>query len=190
MKERLVRGTNVGSVLRVLRSHRRTKPLPELGDWEQDLMRKRVAPSTWYSLKVFDSRLQIVHRFVFDGSEIAAQNMGRSYAKARLQVIPLPDVLLAVGEPLETLARFAAQWREQYNFGEVSVTPLALHEGEHGARIRITGYPDMSATHGHAIIGFTLELAERAGAKAPALQIEERPWMHNNVLCYALRWSH
>jgi hypothetical protein len=187
MKERLVRGTNVGSVLRALRSHRRIRPLPELGDWEQDLLRKRVAPSTWYSLKVFDSLLQIVHRFVFDGSESAAQNMGRAHARTRLDA--LPDLLLVTDQPLESLSRFAASWREQYNFGEVAVTPLALHDDEHGARIRITGYPDMSACHGHAIIGFTLELVERAGARVPALQIEERPWMHNNVLSYALRWT-
>lgn len=186
MKERLVRGTSVGSVLRVLRSYRRTRPLPELGPWEQDLMRKRVSPSTWYALKVFDSLLQIVHRFVFDGSELAAQNMGRAHAQARLAAAP--DTLLLPGQPLETLAQFPAYWRAQYNFGVVQVLPLPTLEDEHLARVRITGYPDMSACHGHSIVGFTLELLEQAGAQAPEAHIEERPWMHNNVLCYTLRW--
>ena len=47
----------------------------------------------------------------------------------------------------------------------------------------------MSACHGHALMGFTQAIAERAGAKAPALQLEERPWMHNSVLMYTLTWS-
>lgn len=187
MKERLVRGTNVASVLRVLRAHRRLHPLPELGPWEQDLLRKRVAPSTWYALKVFDSLLQTVHRFVFDGSELAAQNMGRDHARARLAAAS--STLLVPGSPLETLARFAAQWGSQYNFGQVGVAPLPSREGAHGVRVRVSGYPDMSACHGHAIVGFTLELVEAAGAQAPSVEIEERPWMHNNVLSYALHWS-
>src|ERR1700712_1216849 len=102
MKERLVRGTNLASVLRVLRSQRRLRPLPELGDWEQDLMRRKVAPSTWYSLKVFDSLLQIVHRFVYDASEAAAQNMGRSYARLRIADATAGQ-LVVPNDPLTTL---------------------------------------------------------------------------------------
>ena len=187
MKELLVRGTNVASVVRVLRAHRRERPLPELGDWEQDLLRKRVAPSTWYSIQVFESLLQLVHRFVLDGSELAAQNMGRTHARERL--VSGPDSTLVVADPLLSLGRFASRWREQYNFGEVTVTALSAADGAQGARIRITGYPDMSACHGHAIIGFTLELLERAGATTPSSQIDERPWMHNNVLSFVLRWT-
>ncbi len=186
MKERLVRGTNLASVLRVLRSRRREKPLPELGAWEQDLLRRRVAPSTWYSLTVFDSLLQVVHRFVFDGSELAAQGMGRQHARTR--IAQASEILVIPGDPLETLSRFPKRWGDQYNFGEVTVAPLPAREGEHGVRIRITGYPDMSACHGHSIMGFTLELAEHAGAQGPQLQIEERPWMHNSVLSYTLTW--
>ncbi|MDB4972973.1 MAG: hypothetical protein JWN48_1314 [Myxococcaceae bacterium] len=186
MKERLVRGTNVASVLRVLRRQRRVRPLPELGDWEQDLLRRRVAPSTWYSLKVFDSLLQLVHRFVYDGSEAAAQTMGRSYARIRLA----DDVALVIaGDPLATLGDVAGRWRDQYNFGEMVVTPLPAQGAEHGVRVRISAYPDMSACHGHAIVGYTMELAERAGAAAPKSLIEERPWMHNSVLSYTLTWT-
>ena len=185
MKERLVRGTNLANVLRVLRLHARKGPIPELGQWEQDLMRKRIATSTWYSLKVFDSLLQIVHRFVYDGSEAAAQAMGREHARARIADFP---GLLVADDPLETLSRFPARWRQHFNFGEVHVTPLPAREGEHGVRVRITGYPDMSACHGHSIMGFSLEIAERVGATAPRLNVEERPWMHNSVLSYTITW--
>lgn len=187
MKERLVRGTNVASVVRVLRAHRRERPLPELGAWEQDLLRKRVAPSTWYSIQVFESLLQLVHRFVLDGSELAAQNMGRSHARERLA--SGSSTALVPADPLMSLGRFARGWREQYNFGEVTVTPLSAADGAQAARVRVAGYPDMSACHGHALIGFTLELLEHAGAKEPSSHIEERPWMHNNVLSFVLRWT-
>lgn len=185
MKERLVRGSQIASVLRVLRAHRKSRPLPELGPWEQDLLRRQVAPSTWYALKVFDSLLQVVHRFVFDGSESAAQNMGRSFARARLAELPH---MVERGDPLTTLSGFAVRWREHFNFGDVLVTRIPEHAGSF-VRVRIAGYPDMSACHGHAIMGFTLELVEQAGASAPELRIEERPWMHNSVLAYTLRWT-
>jgi uncharacterized protein (TIGR02265 family) len=187
MKERLVRGTNLASVLRILRSQRKQRPLPELGSWEKDLIERRVAPTTWYALTVFDRLLQLTHRFVYDGSESAAQTMGRTFAKQLIG--ESPGLLVVANDPLETLARVPARWREQYNFGECAISPLASEQGEHGVRVRIRSYPDMSACHGHAIIGFTLELAETAGAHTPKLQIDERPWMHHPSLCYTLAWS-
>jgi hypothetical protein len=187
MKERLVRGTNVASVVRVLRAHARNRPLPELGAREQELLRKRVAPSTWYSLNLFDALLQLVHRYVYDGSELAAQNMGRSQARARLEGSLRTAILAA--DPIESLRRFASAWRDQYNFGEVAVTPLASDDGQRGARVVLSGYPDMSACHGLTIVGFALETVEQSGGTAAHAQIQERPWMHNNVLTFVLRWS-
>src|SRR6478672_1076801 len=118
MKERLVRGTNLVGVVRLLRAHRHDHPLPEFGTWEKDLMRKRVSPSTWYSLQVFESLLQIVHRYVFDGSEAAAQNMGR--ASARLQIAEQTTRILLPGKPLESLQNMVSRWRELFNFGEIT----------------------------------------------------------------------
>src|SRR5689334_3308913 len=97
MKERLVRGTSVASVVRVLRAQEHQHKIPELGTWEQDLLRKRVSRSTWYSLAVFESLLQVVHRYVFDGSESAAQDMGRSFAKGMIE--EAPEQMLAPGNP-------------------------------------------------------------------------------------------
>jgi hypothetical protein len=186
MKERLVRGTSLASVVRVLRAYARERPLPDLGPWERDLLQRRVSPTTWYSLKVFDSLLQLAHRFVFDGSESAAQNMGRVYARAKLEAYPEYG---AIRDPLESLSRFAMRWRDEFNFADVTITPLPSREGEQGVRIRIAGFPDMSACHGHAIMGFSLEIARHASADAPKLSIEERPWMHNSVLSYTLTWA-
>ncbi len=187
MKERLVRGTPLASVLRTLRTQRKQRPLPELSSWEKDLIERKVAPTTWYAVSVFDSLLQLVHRFVYDGSEAAAQQMGRIFA--RESIAAAPESTVVVGDPLETLARVPARWRGQYNFGEVNVSPLPAREGEHGVRVRVASFPDMSACHGHAFIGFTIELAEKAGASGIRMQIEERPWMHNPLLCYTLSWG-
>ncbi len=187
MKERLVRGTNVRDVVQVLRVHERTQALPPMGEWERDLLRKRVAPSTWYALKVFDSLLQIVHRYVLDGSETAGQAMGRTFA--RTMVDETREIAITEGDPAETVAQLQQRWRYHFNFGEVTVTKLPQEQGKDAVRVRMTGYPDMSATHGQTIVGWTLEVAGRAGAKHLALHIEERPWMHNNVLSYTLAWD-
>ncbi|MFT3928138.1 MAG: hypothetical protein QM778_36760 [Myxococcales bacterium] len=190
MKERLVRGTNLVGVVRLLRAHRRTHQLPEFGPWEQDLMRKRVSPTTWYSLQVFESLLQIVHRYVFDGSEAAAQNMGR--ASARALINEQPERVFLPGKPLESLHNMGSRWRELFNFGEITVTELPADEANperKGARIHLAGFPDMSACVGHNIMGWSLEVVESAGGKAPSVRLEERPWMHNNVLTYVLDWT-
>ena len=188
MKDRLVKGTNLVGVVRLLRSQQRTRELPELGTWERDLLRKRVAASTWYALDVFDSLLQYAHRYVFDGSEAAAQNMGRIFAQ-NLHASRTGDGRREGEAPLDRLTNLGARWRNMFNFGELTVTPWPSPESRHGARVHITGYPDMSACHGHAIIGWSLQLLEGAGAKDIVLRIEERPWMHNSVLTYTLTWG-
>jgi hypothetical protein len=127
---------------------------------------------------------------VFDGSEAAAQNMGR--ASARNMLAEQPERVFVPGKPLESLHNMGSRWREQFNFGEVTVSELApdqLSEGKHGARILLSGFPDMSACVGHNIMGWSLEVVEHAGAKTPSVRLEERPWMHNNVLAYVLEWS-
>jgi hypothetical protein len=187
MKERLVRGTNVENVVRVLRAGENEHRLPELGQWEKDLLKKRVSRSTWYSLAVFESLLQVAHRYVFDGSEMAAQGMGRTFARGMID--EERDALIVVGDPLEALGRMHARWRDLFNFGEISVASLEPSEGKKRCRVRLTGYPDMSACHGHCIIGWSMELAEQSGAQALIMRIEERPWMHNSVLTYQLDWT-
>lgn len=186
MKERLVKGTNLVEVVRLLRSHQHTRPLPEMGAWEQDLLRKRVAPSTWYSLNVFDSLLQMAHRFVFDGSESAAQNMGRRFATSSLD--SGKGMAIVEGDPLATLQGFPERWRQHFNFGTITVQPWQNPDSEGGAQLQVAGYPDMSACHGHCIIGWTMQMAERAGAQNVTSRVEERPWMHNSLLTFCLGW--
>lgn len=188
MKDRLVKGTSMVGIVRLLRSQLRTRQLPELGPWEQDLLRKRVAPSTWYALEVFDSLLQYAHRYVFDGSEAAAQNMGRVFAR-ELYASRSGDGRREGEAPLERLANLGARWRKLFNFGEFSVSAWPTADSQQGAKVQISGYPDMSACHGHSIIGWSLQLVEDAGGKDVVLRVEERPWMHNSVLTYTLAWS-
>jgi len=187
MKERLVRGTNVRDVVQVLRAHERAHALPPLGAWERDLLRKRVAPSTWYALKVFDSLLQVVHRYVFDGSETAGQSMGRTFARTMLD--QTKEITIVPGDPAESLAQLPRRWPFHFNFGTVSLTKIPRADGREAVRVRLNGYPDMSATHGQTIVGWAMEIACRAGAQNLELHIEERPWMHNNVLSFTLTWD-
>ena len=187
MKERLVRGTSLANVVRVLKAAEHERKIPELGPWEQDLLRKRVSRSTWYSLAVYESLLQVVHRYVYDGSESAAQDMGRAFA--RNMIAEAPDVLLAPNDPPQALGRMHARWREHFNFGEVHVAMLDASEPRRGMRVRLTGYPDMSACHGQTIIGWSMQVAEQSGAKDVQIRIAERPWMHNSVLTVCITWD-
>jgi hypothetical protein len=189
MKERLVKGTNLVQVVRLLRAHQRSHALPEMGAWEQDLLRKRVAPSTWYSLGVFDSLLQIAHRFVHDGSEAAAQGMGRRFALELISARQAAGKSLPPQSAVAAVCGLAQRWRDYFNFGELTIVPWPGPDSEHGVRVQATGYPDMSACLGHVIAGWSMQYAESAGAKDVTLRLEERPWMHNSVLAFTLNWQ-
>lgn len=188
MKERLVKGTNLVQVVRLLRVHQRSHALPEMGAWEQDLLRRRVSPSTWYSLGVFDSLLQIAHRFVHDGSEAAAQGMGRRFALALMAQREAAGKSLPPQVPVSAVCTLAQRWRDYFNFGELTIVPWPGPDSEHGVRVHVTGYPDMSACLGHVIAGWSMQYAESAGARDVTLRVEERPWMHNSVLTFTLSW--
>jgi hypothetical protein len=185
MKERLVRGTNLRTVVQTLRAHQKLHPLPDLGSWEQDLLRKRVSPTTWYSLSVFESLLTVVHRYVFDGSEASAQAMGQTFANIMMAAEP---TTFAEDSPAHALDALHARWRAHFNFGDIRVERVVPTDGRAGARVRLTGYPDMSATHGHTLVGWAVAVAAHAGAKDVEARIEERPWMHNSVLTFVVTW--
>jgi hypothetical protein len=115
--------------------------------------------------------------------------------KVKRRTGPLPDLgawetdlrrRAEAGElhgPGAELDAFAARWRELFNFGASAVEHIAADEhGKPAFRVRITGYPDMSACLGHAIAGYVGSLAESAGAAVEEVRLEERPWMHNSVL--------
>jgi len=186
MKERLVRGELLVPIVRILKVKRRTGPLPDLGAWETDLLARRIAPTTWYALAVFDSLLQTAHRFALDGSEAAARRLGVAFAAGDLASEASQRRRAEAGElhgPGAELDAFAARWRELFNFGASAVEHIAADEhGKPAFRVRITGYPDMSACLGHAIAGYVGSLAESAGAAVEEVRLEERPWMHNSVL--------
>lgn len=185
MKERLVRGTTVRDLVRALRAHQRLRPLPDLGAWEQDLLRKHVSMTTWYSLTVFERLLAVLHRYVYDGSEASARSIGRAFAKALMAQDAGAFIHQA---PLDALGQLHAHWRMQFNFGDIVVSSLPDEDGRATARVKLTGFPDMSATHGHTLVGCTEELATQAGAHDVEARIEERPWMHNSALTFTLSW--
>jgi hypothetical protein len=115
--------------------------------------------------------------------------MGRFFAQELRRERDSRGAEQASDDPLATLSEMAGRWRRFFNFGELNVTAWSSPDSEHGARVEITGYPDMSACHGHTIIGWSMQLIEDAGAKNVELRIEERPWMHNSVLTYTLSWT-
>jgi hypothetical protein len=185
MKERLVRGELLVPIVRMVKAQRKLGRVPELGPWENDVLARRIAPTTWYGLPVFDSLLQVAHRFVMDGSEASARKLGIAFATADLESgaaqrrgqshLPLES---AEGE----LNAMVDRWRQLFNFGEVRVSVGSPEHGLRVFRVQIERFPDMSACLGHAIAGYVGSLVTSSGAAIHEVRVEERPWMHNSVL--------
>jgi len=183
VKERLVKGRQVLAVVGLLEGESRTAALPELSPLGADLLCKPLYPTTWYQLRAFDDLLQSVHRYVFDGSEATGQRMGRLLAQQDLND-PRSGVRLE-RTPLGAGAALQSYWKAHFNFGQVEYEPHTA-DGAEGVRIRLTGFPDMSACHGLVLMGWCAEAMEVACGGKAHLRVEERPWMHHGVLSYTL----
>jgi hypothetical protein len=186
VKDRLVKGRHILTLIKLLETHGKLETLPELVPPGADLIRKPVAPTTWYQLRAFEDLLLSIHRYVFDGSENSGQRMGHLLAAPFLEQSAQADALAS--GPAAAAELLARDWETHFNFGSVTVEELSPETGS-ATRIQVDGFPDMSSSHGHLLIGWSMESLARANAKNLSVYIEDRPWMHNSQLTFVLSWT-
>ena len=182
---RQVRGVLFVDYVRMLRSHKGV-------DWDQYLtpddrayLTMQIDSTAWYPMATFERMGNAILRVVAGGDLHLVEMWGRFSVAQLYAANPL---LLAKGDPVETLSRFRVLRETFFDFAALEV--LQLHDGH--AEIAIGYYMGMPAEEAasYQTMGFFEGLLELAKAKNITAQFRERSWAGDPRTRLVLTWSH
>ena len=153
--------------------------LPE--DWA--LVQERIAPNGWYPMASFERLGNAILASVAQGSVDAVRSWGRFSVD---QLAVAQPMLLAAGDPIETMNRFHVLRASYFDFDALEV--LSVSEGEAQVLIRYHMGPIAEEAAGHQTMGFFERLLEVAGAVDVFAQLVERSWAGDERTRLALTW--
>jgi hypothetical protein len=167
---------NLTELVKVLRIHRRQKPLPRLSAAAEDLLATRILASEWYAHEPFLELLRCTDEVILGRSEARALEMGILGGHIALQ--GPHRAFVQPGDPEGSMLALRHVWRSYFDFGELAGEPEALphEERSRGVRFILTGYPDIPCVHAHMTAGWPMAAAQIAGARDPQCEMLERPW--------------
>lgn len=182
---RQVKGILFVDYVRMLRGHKGVDWSTRLPADDLPYLTAHIDPVGWYPMATFE-RLgnQILHLVARDDLQ-AVRMWGRFSADALRATQPM---LLAHGDPLETINRFRVLRATYFDFDALDV-PM-LHDEE--AEIVIRYHMGMPAEEAAALqtVGFFERLLELAGAKDVDARLRERSWLGDARTLLAMRWTH
>jgi hypothetical protein len=138
----------------------------------------------WYPMETFERMGNAILKFVAGGELLPVRLWGRFSAAQMRTVNPM---LLAPGDPVETLHRFKVMRATFFDFDALEI--LMLHAG--GAQIAIRYHMGMPAEEAAATqtMGFFEALLELAGAKDIDAKFREKSWENDERTVLGLRWT-
>ena len=145
---------------------------------------ERIDVNGWYPMETFERMGNAILQHVAGGQLSAVHHWGRLSAAQLRAAHPM---LLAEGDPVETISRFRVLRATYFNFEALEV-PM-LHDGE--AQIVIHYYMGMPAEEAAALQtqGFFEGLLELAGARAVRSMFREKSWEGAPRTLLDLRWD-
>jgi len=180
--ERLAKGVNLVLVAKMLRKQKLVDTLPNLLQEDRDLLNGLVLPTSWYPFDSFARIYRAFHTELMGGDTESALRMGIGIAHSLLEG---PHVIYVhKGNPKRTVGNMGRIWRAYFNFGD-----FTAEEGELSARVRLTGYPDVTASHGMTIIGWMQGAIELSGGVNAAHKLEEAPWQGSPNMVVTMTWQ-
>ena len=160
-------------------------------DWGSELapedlpyLAQTIDATAWYPMATFERMGNAILARVARGSMFPVQMWGR-YSASQLRAAH--PMLLAAGDPIETIHRFRVLRETFFDFPALDV--LVLHEGE--AQIVIRYHMGMPAEEAASIqtMGFFEGLLELAGAKDIKARFAERSWGGDPRTRLVLSWT-
>lgn len=181
---RQVKGILFVDYVRMLRGHKGVDWAGRLPADDLAYLTAHIDPDGWYPMATFE-RLgdQILHVVARDDLE-AVRMWGRFSVDVLRAKYPM---LLAQGDPIETINRFRVLRATFFDFEALEV-PM-LHDDE--AEIVIRYHMGMPAEEAASMqtLGFFERLLELAGATDVSAELRERSWLGDARTLLALRWT-
>jgi hypothetical protein len=181
---RHVKGILFLDYVRMLKAHKGVDWTTVLSPSDLPFLDKQIDVAAWYPMETFERMGNAILRFVAGGQLLPVQLWGRFSAAQMRTANPM---LLAAGDPVETLHRFKVMRATFFDFPALEI--LMLHEGE--AQIEIRYHMGMPAEEAAAVqtMGFFEGLLELAGAKEIDSKFREKSWTSHARTVLGLRWT-
>ena len=181
---RQVRGVLFVDYVRMLRSQKAVDWNLHLAAEDLPYLQMHIEPGQWYPMATFERMGNAILATVTRGELFPVQLWGR-YSAAQLRAAN--PMLLAPGDPPETLSRFRVLRQTFFDFDALEV-PL-LHDDE--AHIVVRYHMGMPAEEAAAYqtMGFFESLLELAGAKDVRATFQDRSWDGDERTMLVIRWK-
>jgi hypothetical protein len=181
---RQVRGVLFVDYVRMLRSQKAVDWRLHLAAEDLPYLQMHIEPGQWYPMATFERMGNAILATVTRGELFPVQLWGR-YSAAQLRAAN--PMLLAPGDPPETLSRFRVLRQTFFDFDALEV-PL-LHDDE--AHIVVRYHMGMPAEEAAAYqtLGFFEGLLELAGAKDVRAAFQDRSWDGDPRTLLVIRWT-
>jgi hypothetical protein len=181
---RQVRGVLFVDYVRMLRSQKGVDWSAYLATEDLPYLQMHIEPEGWYPIATFARMGEAILATIARGELFPVQLWGR-YSAAQLRASH--PMLLAPGDPPETLSRFTVLRQTFFDFDALEVS--LLHDDE--AHIIVRFYPGMPGEEAaaHQTMGFFEGLLELAGARDVRAVFRERAWDGDPRTLLMVRWS-
>jgi hypothetical protein len=180
---------NVKGVLFVdyVRMIRRQKHI----DWSKHLtaddlacITQKIDPQAWYPMGTFERLGNAILAEIAGGSMDAVRLFGRLSAAQLRDATPM---LVAEGNPMETLMRFRVLRSTFFDFDAMSIPTLVDDHAD--VIIRYHMGPKAEEAASYQAMGFFEGLLELAGAQRVFANFDQRSWTGDAQTLLALEWS-
>jgi hypothetical protein len=181
---RHVKGVVFLDYVRMVRRHKGVNWAEHLAAEDLPYLSMAIDPGAWYPMATFERLGNAILEFVARGDLLLVRLWGRYSADQLRAEQPL---LVAAGDPVETLNRFRVLRSTYFDFDALEV--LMLHDG--AAEIAIAYFMGMPAEEAASFqtMGFFERQLELAGAKEVDARFRLRSWAGDERTVLALRWE-
>lgn len=181
---RNVKGVLFLDYIRMIRSHKSVDWRVLLAPEDVHYLTDAIDPLSWYPMTTFERMGNAILKHVAGGAMLPVRLWGRFSAS---QLHAANPMLLAPGDPVETLNRFRVLRQTFFDFDALAV--LLLHEG--AVQIAVTYYMGMPAEEAatYQTMGFFEALLELAGARKVDARLRERSWDGDPRTRLDLTWT-
>jgi hypothetical protein len=180
---RNVKGVLFADYVRMIRSHKSVDWSCELPPEDLSHLKAHIEPGAWYPMATFERMGNGILRHVALGDLQGVRMWGRFSVD---QLRAAQPMLVAEGDPLETLNRFRVLRASYFDFQALEV-PMA---NEHQAHIVIHYHMGQPAEEAASMqtMGFFERLLEVAGATNVSARFVERSWAGDARTLLELNW--
>ena len=181
---RHVKGVLFLDYVRMLRSYKGAAWHALLPAEDHAWLDTRIDPESWYPMASFERFGELILQYVARSDLQAVRMWGRLSLDLLRAMTPM---LVAAGDPIETLNRFRVLRGTYFDFEALEV-PM-LHDG--GAQIVIGYHMGAAAEEAAAVqtMGFFERLLETAGATDIEASFASRSWIGEARTLLRLRWT-